>query len=87
MPTPDLSSRQQQPDVRPLGLIAFGLAVLALVLAPTYFLSLLAFLAAVPAAALGLISRADPVTRRLGNLALVITCAAVICATVVLVSS
>lgn len=34
--------RQSEPDVRPLGFIAVGFAVLSLILAPSYFLSLLA---------------------------------------------
>ena len=75
-----------EPDVRPLGFIAIGLAVLALLLAPTYLLTPWAYVPAVPAVALGLVSRSDVLTRRLGTFALVITLTAVVCATVVLMT-
>jgi hypothetical protein len=38
------ATRKADPDVRPLGFIAIGFALLSLVRAPMYFLSLLAYL-------------------------------------------
>lgn len=84
---PPAATRQAEPDVRPLGFIAIGFALLSLVLAPTTFFSLLAYLPAVPAVILGFIARGDQPTRAMGNAALVIAGAAIVCATsVVLVS-
>lgn len=79
--TPSATTRQTEPDVRPLGFIAIGFALLSLVLAPSYFWSLLAYLTAVPAAVLGFIARGDQPTRAMGNAALVIAGAAIVCAT------
>ena len=76
-------ARQSEPDTRPLGFIAVGFALLSLVLAPTYFLSLLAYLAAVPAVVLGFITRRDEPTRTMGNAALMLAGAAIVCATLV----
>jgi hypothetical protein len=73
--------RQAEPDVRPLGFIAIGFAIVSLILAPSYFLSLLAYLPAVPAVVLGFIARGDTATRALGNAALVIGGTAIVCAT------
>jgi hypothetical protein len=85
--TPGATARQTEPDVRPLGFIAIGFALLSLLLAPSYFLSLLAYLPVIPAAILGFIARGDQPTRAMGNAALVIAGTAIVCATcVVLVS-
>jgi hypothetical protein len=75
--------RQSEPDVRPLGFIAIGFAIVTLILAPSYFLSLLAYLSAVPAVVLGFIARGETATRGLGNAALVIAGTAIVCATCV----
>lgn len=75
--------RQSEPDVRPLGFIAVGFAIVSLILAPSYFLSLLAYLPAVPAVVLGFIARGHTATRALGKAALVIAGAAIVCATCV----
>ena len=83
--TPPAATRQAEPDVRPLGFIAIGFALLSLVLAPTYFLSVLAYLPAVPAVILGLIARGDQPTRVMGNVALAIAGAAIVMATWVVV--
>jgi hypothetical protein len=79
--TPPAATRQAEPDVRPLGFIAIGFALLSLVLAPSYFLSLLAYLPAVLAVILGFITRRDQPTRAMGNAALIIAGAAIVCAT------
>jgi hypothetical protein len=81
--TPSAATRQAEPDVRPLGFIAIGFALLSLVLAPSYFLSLLAYLPAVPAVILGFVARGDQPTRAMGNAALVIAGAAIVSATCV----
>jgi hypothetical protein len=73
--------RQSEPDVRPLGFIAIGFALVSLILAPLYFLSPLAWLPAVPAVVLGFIVRGDKATRAMGNAALVIAGAAIVWAT------
>ena len=73
--------RQSEPDVRPLGFIAIGFALVSIVLVPLYFLSPLACLPAVPAVILGFIARGDEAIRAMGNAALVITGAAIVWAT------
>lgn len=78
-------SEPEQPSVRPLGWLAVGLAVVALVLAPTYFLSPLAYLAAAVAAGLGAVGRTDGPSRRLGTVAVVTAGAAVVVATAMVV--
>lgn len=85
MPTTDLSTAQQQPDLRPLGYLAVGLGVLSLVLAPTYFLSLYAYLAAAPALVLGLIARKDEPTRKMGAVAAALALLAALVASAVLI--
>lgn len=77
--------RQSEPDVRPLGFIAVGFAVLGLVLAPSYFLSLLAYLFAAPALVLGLVARTDERIRKLGTAAVAVAIVAVLVASAVLV--
>ena len=73
--------RQSEPDVRPLGLIAIGFALVTIVLASGGFLSPLACLPAVPAVILGFIARGDKATRAMGNAALIIVGAAIVWAT------
>lgn len=51
--------RQSEPDVRPLGFIAIGFAVVSLVLAPWFLLSPLLWLSAVLAEILGFVARGD----------------------------
>jgi hypothetical protein len=70
--------RQSEPDVRPIGILAIGLALLSLVLAPSFFVNPVAFLPAVPAVVLGFIARGDEATRAMGNAALVIVAAAIV---------
>jgi len=70
--------RQSEPDVRPLGFIAIGFAIVSLILAPSAFLNLYAYLSAVPAVILGFIARGDKATRAMGNASLVITGAAIV---------
>jgi hypothetical protein len=76
---------EPQPDIRPLGFIAVGLAVLSFLLAPSYFFSLYAYLAAAPALALGFIARTDEAIRKLGTAAVALALVASIVASVVLV--
>jgi hypothetical protein len=85
VPTPELSTPQQQPDVRPLGYLAIGLGVLSLILAPTYFLSLYAYLAAPPALVLGFIARKDAPTRKMGTVAVALALLAALMASAVLI--
>ena len=75
---PSPATRRAEPDVRPLGFIAVCFALLSLVLAPSYFMSLLAYLPAVPAVILGFIARGDEPTRAMGNAALIIAGAAIV---------
>ncbi|MCZ4497532.1 MAG: hypothetical protein JWQ74_85 [Marmoricola sp.] len=70
--------------MRPLGLFAFGFAFVSLALALSYFLTPLAYIPALLAVALGVISRGDKTTRVMGNVALAIAGAAIVCATCVL---
>jgi hypothetical protein len=74
-----------EPDVRPLGALALGAAILTAALSVTYFFSPLAYLAAVIALPLGLISRSDEHTRRMGNVAIVLTVIAVVAASATLI--
>lgn len=87
MPTTEPTTSQQEADVRPLGYISVGFGVLSLILAPTYFFSLYAYLAAVPALALGFIARTDERTRRTGAAAVALSLLAAFVATAVLVST
>ena len=77
-------ARQSEPDIRPLGFIAVGFAVLSLVLAPSYFLSVLTYLLAAPALVLGLVVRKDEPIRKLGTAAVALAIVAVLVASVVL---
>lgn len=87
MPTTDLSTPRQQPATRPLSYIAVGLGVLALILAPTYFLSLFAYLAAAPALVVGLIARSEEPTKRTGTVGIALSLLAALVASAVLIST
>jgi hypothetical protein len=76
---------ESHPSTRPLGFIAVGLAVLSLVLAPSYFFSPYAYLVAAPAMVLGLIARGDEPSRRWGAAAFAIALVATLVASAVLV--
>ncbi len=73
--------RQREPDVRPLGFIAVGLAALSALLALSVVLSPLAYLPAAIAVPLGFITRRDEPTRAMGNASLWVAFGAVIWAT------
>ena len=55
--------RQTEPDVRPLGIMALGLAVVSAAFAVSYFFSPLAYLAAAVAIVLGVIARSEERSR------------------------
>ena len=76
--------RQSEPDIRPLGGLALGLAALSLLFAVSYFFSPLAYLAAALAVPVGVMARGDARIRVLGTMALIIAVVAVVWATVVL---
>jgi hypothetical protein len=76
--------RAARPDVRPLGLLAVGCAVLSLVLAPSYFLSVLAYVAAVPAFVLGFVARTEEPIRNMGTAAMVLALGAIVVASTTL---
>jgi hypothetical protein len=78
---------QLEPDIRPLGGLALGLAVLSALFAVTYFLSPLAYLAAALAVLLGLVARGDERIAAMGTASAVIAVVAIIWATVILVLS
>lgn len=67
-----------------MGYLAVGVAVLSLLLAPTYFLSAYAYLAAAPALVLGLLARTDASARRWGTVAVALALVAVVGASVTL---
>ncbi|WP_127480929.1 hypothetical protein [Nocardioides pantholopis] len=79
------SVRHAEPDIRPLGWLALGAAVVSALLAVSYFLSPLAYPVAALAVPLGFLARGEEHIRALGTAALVIAAAAVGCATTVLV--
>lgn len=82
---PEGHVRQSEPDIRPLGGLAIGLAVVSLFFAVSYFLSPLAYLAAALAVLLSVIARRDERIRTMGTIALIITVVAIIWATVVVI--
>ena len=73
-----------EPDPRPLGALAVVAGVLSVALSWTYIFSPLAYLAAVLALPLGLLSRGHERSRSLGNLAVALAVLAVVVATVTL---
>lgn len=84
--TSDTASRPKGPSVRPLGYLAVGCGVLSILLAPTFFFSLLALPPGVLAVALGLAARSEISTRRMGTVAVVLGLIALLCSTTILVS-
>jgi len=74
-----------EPDMRPLGGLALGAAILSAVLSVTYFYSPLAYLAAVIALPLGLLSRGHGSTRLMGNVAIALAVVAIVAASATLV--
>lgn len=74
-----------EPDMRPLGALALGVAILSAVLAVTYFYSPLAYLGAVIALPLGLMSRSHERSRGMGNVAIVLAVIAIVAASATLV--
>ncbi|WP_157538340.1 MULTISPECIES: hypothetical protein [unclassified Nocardioides] len=77
-------TRQSEPDVRPLGFIAVGFAVLSALLALSVLWSPLAYLPAAVAAFLGFVARRDRATRLMGNVTLIVAGAAIVWATCML---
>lgn len=73
------------PDVRPLGAIALGVAILGAVLSVTYFLSPLAFIAALIALPLGVVSRTHRRSRTMGTAAIVVALLSIFAATATLI--
>ena len=76
--------RQSEPDVRPLGFIAVGFAVISALLALSVVLSPLAYLPAAVAVPLGFVTRRDKTTRSIGNVTLTVAGAAIVWATYML---
>ena len=74
-----------EPDMRPLGALALGAAILSAVLSVTYFFSPLAYLAAAVALPLGLMSRGHDRTRGMGTVALVLAVIAIAAASATLI--
>ncbi|SFI62805.1 hypothetical protein SAMN05216561_1112 [Nocardioides psychrotolerans] len=74
-----------EPDIRPLGALALGVAILSAALSVTYFYSPLAYLAAVIALPLGVISRGHERSRDMGNAAIVLAIIAIIAASATLI--
>lgn len=74
-----------EPDMRPLGALALGAAILSAVLSVTYFFSPLAYLGAAIALPLGLMSRSHESTRALGNVAILLAVVATVAASATLV--
>ncbi|TWG98124.1 hypothetical protein L615_003200000020 [Nocardioides sp. J9] len=72
-------------DVRPLGPLAVGAGVVAVVLALTGFYAVLGVVVALVASGLGLLARTEPRTRRAGTLAVGLAVAAAAVAVVWLV--
>lgn len=69
-----------------LGVLALIIAVLSVLCAPTYFVSVFAYLGAVVALPLGFLARGIPEARGLGTAAVALAAAACIVATAVLFS-
>lgn len=73
-----------EPDIRRLGGLALGAAVLAALFSVTYFFILLAYLAATVAVPLGLLSRGHEHSRGPGNAAIVLSIVAIVTASAML---
>ena len=76
--------REPEPDIRPLGALALGAALLSAFFAISYFWSPLTYLAAALAVPLGLMSRGDRRIRAVGTASVIIAVLAILCATYVL---
>lgn len=72
--------------MRPLGGLAVCAALLSAVLSVTYFYSPLAYLAALIALPLGVLSRGHERSRGMGNVAIVLAALAIIAASATLIS-
>jgi hypothetical protein len=77
--------RQSEPDIRPLGGLALGLAVLSAIFAWSNFFIPLAYLVAALAVPLGVVARGDERIRAMGTAAVIVAFVAIIWATGVLV--
>jgi hypothetical protein len=73
-----------EPDMRPLGALALGFAILSVALSVTYFYSPFAYLAALIALPLGLMSRGHERSRGMGNSATVLAVIAIVAASATL---
>jgi hypothetical protein len=82
--TSDAAVRPKGPSVRPLGYMAVGCGVLSVLLAATFFLSLLALPPGALAVGLGLAARSEDSTRKMGTVALVLGLVALLGATLIL---
>ena len=80
------TTRPNGPSTKPLGYLAVGCGVLSVLLASTFFLSLLAVPPGVLAVGLGLAARSEESTGRMGAVAVVLGLVALVCATLILVS-
>ncbi|NYG56608.1 hypothetical protein [Nocardioides perillae] len=78
-------SEPGKPSVRPLGGLAVGLSLVALMLAPTYFSSPFAYISAALAVFLGVAARTDLPSRRLGTIAVAVAAVSIVVATTTLV--
>ncbi len=74
-----------EPDLRPLGALARGAAILSAALSVTYLFSPLAYRGAVIALPLGLMSRSHESTHGLGNVAIVLAVIAIVAVSVTLI--
>lgn len=71
--------------MRPLGGLALGAAIVSALLSVTYFYSPFAYLAAVVALSLGLMSRSHQRSRGMGNVAIVLAAMAIVAASATLI--
>lgn len=72
-------------EMRPLGLLAMGAAILSAAMSVTYFFSPIALGVAVVALLLGGASRTDPMTRRMGHAAIFLAVVAIVVACAMIV--
>ena len=71
-------------DVRPLGYLALGSALISVALSWTYFLSVLSYIPALVAVPLGLAAREFAATRHMGTISLALALLSAAVATVIL---
>lgn len=74
----------EEPRIRPLGMLAVGFGFIALVLSPNFFLIAWAFLAALVGLSLGMLVRMNPATRGTGGVAILLSVAAIVVSGVVI---